>query len=87
MKFSNPAQKTTGFASIFDSDSIVIHGKVEVAGSNPAISSREKPVTAMVSWLFLFLALATGFKKYLHGLIFGHLGGKTEGVSLGSWVG
>ena len=52
MKFSNPAQKTTGFASIFDSDSIVIHGKVEVAGSNPAISSREKPVTAMVTGFY-----------------------------------
>ena len=39
-------------------------GKDEVAGSNPAISSREKPVTAMVFGLFLFLVFVPILKEY-----------------------
>ena len=39
-------------------------GKDEVAGSNPAISSIEMPVTAMVFGLFAFLAFALVFEEY-----------------------
>ena len=39
-------------------------GKDEVAGSNPAISSIEKPVTATVFGLFAFLAFVLVSKKY-----------------------